>query len=139
MTTVASSARQMKLSVFMMMDGNYHLAGWRLPNSHADAGHTIAHWVEFAKTLERGKLDILFIAGSNISPPGVDHPEFMSCHTARSWLGFEPLTLLSALSTVTTRLGLAGRPRRRGTEPYTLARMFASLDHRPVAALAGIW
>jgi N-acetyl-S-(2-succino)cysteine monooxygenase len=126
MTAAASSARQIKLSVFMMMDGNYHLAGWRLPNSHADAGRNIARWVEFAQILERGKLDMLFIA-DNISPPGVDHPESMS-HTARS-LGFEPLTLLSALAMVTSRLGLAGTAATTWNEPYTLARMFASLDH----------
>ena len=33
-----SAARKIKLSVFMMMDGNYHLAGWRLPGAHADGG-----------------------------------------------------------------------------------------------------
>jgi N-acetyl-S-(2-succino)cysteine monooxygenase len=126
MTPAVSNARQMKLSVFMMMDGNYHLAGWRLPNSHADAGQNLERWIEFAQILERGKLDMLFIA-DNISPPGVDHPESMS-HTARS-IGLEPLTLLSALSAVTSRLGLAATAATTWNEPYTLARMFASLDH----------
>ena len=57
----------------MMMDGNYHLAGWRLPKSHADADCNVARWIEFAQILERGKFDMLFIA-DNVSPPGVDHP-----------------------------------------------------------------
>ena len=49
-----SAGRKIKLAVFMMMDGNYHLAGWRLPRSHADAGCNVAHWIEFAQILERG-------------------------------------------------------------------------------------
>jgi FMN-dependent oxidoreductase (nitrilotriacetate monooxygenase family) len=119
-------ARKIKLAVFMMMDGNYHLAGWRLPQSHADGGRNVARWVEFAQILERGKFDMLFIADT-VSPQGVDHPESMS-HTARS-LGFEPLTLLSALAMTTTRLGLAATATTTWNEPYNLARMFASLDH----------
>ena len=121
-----SAARKIKLAVFMMMDGNYHLAGWRLPQSHADGGRNVARWVEFAQILERGKFDMLFIADT-VSPQGVDHPESMS-HTARS-LGFEPLTLLSALAMTTTRLGLAATATTTWNEPYNLARMFASLDH----------
>lgn len=121
-----SAERKIKLAVFMMMDGNYHLAGWRLPKSHADAGRNVARWVEFAQILERGRFDMLFIADT-VSPQGVDHPESMS-HTARS-LGFEPLTLLSALAMTTTRLGLAATATTTWNEPYNLARMFASLDH----------
>jgi FMN-dependent oxidoreductase (nitrilotriacetate monooxygenase family) len=126
MTEASTKPRQIKLAVFMMMDGNYHLAGWRLPQAHADAGHNIARWVEFAQILERGKFDMLFIA-DNISPLGADHPESTS-HTARS-LGLEPITLLSALATATTRLGLAATTATTWTEPYNVARMFASLDH----------
>jgi FMN-dependent oxidoreductase (nitrilotriacetate monooxygenase family) len=122
----ARRSRQMKFAVFMMMDGNYHLAGWRLPGAHADAGQNVAHWIEFARILERGKLDMLFIA-DNISPQGVDHRESMS-KTARA-MGFEPFTLLAALSSVTSRLGLAATAATTWNEPYTVARMFASLDH----------
>lgn len=123
---MTSQRPQIKLSVFMMMDGNYHLAGWRLPGSNPDAGQNVARWIEFAQILERGKLDMLFIA-DNISPPGVDHRESMS-QTARV-MGFEPFTLLAALSGVTSRLGLAATAATTWNEPYTVARMFASLDH----------
>jgi FMN-dependent oxidoreductase (nitrilotriacetate monooxygenase family) len=122
----AAGPRQIKLAVFLMTDANYHLAGWRLPQSHADAGQNVARWIEFAQILERGKFDMLFIADT-VSPQGVDHPPSMS-QTARS-LGFEPLTLLSALAMVTSRLGLAATATTTWNEPYNLARMFASLDH----------
>jgi FMN-dependent oxidoreductase (nitrilotriacetate monooxygenase family) len=44
-------------------------------------------------------------------------------------LRLEPLTLLGALTRVTTRIGLAVTASTTYTEPYNLARMLASLDH----------
>jgi alkanesulfonate monooxygenase len=121
-----TSPRQLKFSVYMTADGNYHLGGWRLPDAYADAGQNISRWIEAARILERGKIDMLFIA-DNISPQGVDHLPSMS-RSPRS-VGFEPLTLLSALSMMTSRLGLAATSATTWNEPYTVARMFASLDH----------
>ncbi len=54
--------RQMKFAVFMSGDSNYHLAGWRLPEAYADAGMSLKRWIEFAHTMERGKLATLLIA-----------------------------------------------------------------------------
>ncbi len=42
---------------------------------------------------------------------------------------FEPTTLLSALSGVTTHVGLIGTASTTYSEPYSVARQFASLDH----------
>ncbi|TKA81684.1 hypothetical protein B0A55_01348 [Friedmanniomyces simplex] len=47
-------------------------------------------------------------------------------HTTTS---FEPFTLLSALSQVTERIGLAATASTTYDEPYHIARRFASLDH----------
>lgn len=47
-------------------------------------------------------------------------------HTTTS---FEPFTLLSALSQVTERIGLAATASTTYDEPYHVARRFASLDH----------
>jgi N-acetyl-S-(2-succino)cysteine monooxygenase len=41
---------------------------------------------------------------------------------------FEPLTILSALAAITSRLGLVATATSTYNEPYTLARQFASLD-----------
>ncbi len=117
--------RQLKFSVYMQMDGNYHQGAWRLPDAFADTGQELDRWIEIARLLERGKLDMLFIP-DNISPPGVDHLQSLS-HTARA-VGFEPLTLLSALASVTSHLGLAATAATTWNEPYIVARMFASLD-----------
>ncbi len=119
------SRRMMSLSAFMYFDGNYNLAAWRRPEAYADAGLDIQRWIDCARILERGKLDMIFVADYT-SPPGFDDVETMS-QTARS-IGFEPVTLLSALAMTTTRLGVAGTISTTWNEPYTVARMLASLD-----------
>ena len=43
--------------------------------------------------------------------------------------GFEPITLLSALSSVTTHIGLVATATTTYNEPFHVARKFASLDH----------
>ncbi|HEX7783060.1 MAG TPA: LLM class flavin-dependent oxidoreductase [Sphingobium sp.] len=116
----------MKISVFTNCDGNYHIAGWRHPSAVCDAGTNVQPWIELAKRMEDAKLDMLFIADS-ASPQGASNPNHLS-QTARGfWL--EPLTLLSALSTSTTHLGLAATVPTTWHEPYNVARNFASLDH----------
>ncbi len=42
---------------------------------------------------------------------------------------FEPFTLLSALASLTERIGLVAAAGTAGNEPYTVARKLASLDH----------
>ncbi len=117
---------QLKFAVFMSGDSNYHLAGWRLPEAYADAGMKLERWIEFARTMERGKLDMLFIADS-IGTSGADNLEATSHnpHLDR----FEPFTVLSALAAVTSRIGLAATCHTTYNEPYHVARKFASLDH----------
>ncbi len=116
----------MSLSAFLSRDGNYHLAGWRHPDADADGGINIKRWINYVKILEDAKFDMLFIA-DGISPSGTDHLESMS-HSPRG-TGFEPLTMLSALSSVSTRLGLAATVNTTWCEPYLVARMMASLDY----------
>ena len=122
----AKAERRMKLSLFLTGDGNYHMAGWRLPGSTNDGGQNIRRWVEAAQTIERGKLDMLFIADA-ASPPGTDDLETQSL-TARIDR-MDPIPILSALSMVTKNLGLAATMSTTYLEPYNLARTVASLDH----------
>jgi alkanesulfonate monooxygenase len=118
--------RQMKLSLFLTGDGNYHMAGWRLPSSNNDGGQNIQRWFEAAQTIERGKLHMLFIADA-ASPPGTDDLETLSL-TARIDR-MDPIPILSAVSVVTKNLGLAATMTTTYLEPYNLARTMASLDH----------
>ena len=116
----------MKFAVFLMADSNYHIAGWRHPDAYVDAGSNIQRWIEFAKTLERGKLDMLFVADV-IGVPGVQNAG--SLRYASTIDKFEPFTLLAALSSVTKHLGLVATSATAYNEPYNVARTLASLDH----------
>ncbi len=122
---MAAGKRQMKFAVFMSGDSNYHMAGWRHPDSYADGGLNFRHWAEFARTMERGKLDMLFIADT-IGTPGSDDREQLSFTSKID--RFEPLTVLSALSQVTQNLGLVATSATTYSAPYSVARAFASLD-----------
>ena len=121
----ARQGEQLKLSVFMIGDSNYHLGGWRHPKAVADAGANISRWLEFARLLEDAKFDMLFLA---------DAPGVIGFDDKKSLAGtpklerFEPFTLLSALSMVTTHLGLIATGTTTFTDPYNLARTVASLD-----------
>ena len=122
----ARRQRQMHITVFMYYCGNYHFAGWRVPGAYTDMAQNVSRWIDCVRTMERGKLDMLFL-GDRISPQGVDNPETLS-RTSRA-MGLEPFTLLSALAGVTSHLGLACTAATTWNQPYTVARMFASLDH----------
>ena len=73
----SEAAAQLHFAVFMEADSNYHLAGWRLPEAYADTGLNFDRWIELARTMERGKLDMLFIADSH-GLAGIDDLETLS-------------------------------------------------------------
>lgn len=120
-----SKTDKLKLAVFMMGDSNYHVGGWRHPDAAADAAVDFNRWRQFARILEDAKFDMLFLADSP-GIPGFDNKEALrgSSKSER----FEPFTLLSALATVTERLGLAATGTTTYSEPYNLARITASVD-----------
>lgn len=118
--------RQMKLSLFLTGDGNYHMAGWRLPGSVSDGGQNIQRWIETAQKIERGKLDMLFIADA-ASPPGTDDLETLSLTSRVDRM--DPIPILAAVSMMTKNIGLAATMTTTYLEPYNLARTMASLDH----------
>lgn len=121
-----TAKRQMKLSLFLTGDGNYHMAGWRLPGSTCDGGQNIQRWIDAAQTIERGKLHMLFIADA-ASPPGTDDFETQSLTSRIDRM--DPIPILSAVSMMTKHVGLASTMTTTYLEPYNLARTVASLDH----------
>lgn len=120
------AARTMNLAVFLTSCGNYHHLGWRHPEAWVDGSTNIERWVEMAGIAERAKLDMLFIA-DQIAIVGGE--ELSAIENSSKVNRFEPMTLLSALTAHTHRIGLAGTCATSYSEPYTVARMFASLDH----------
>ena len=123
--TKRSPRGYMKLGAFTHPTGN-HVAAWRHPDAQADAGTNVEHYIAFAQTAERAKFDLMFLADAVATRNGnlealSRWPQYMAY--------FEPITLLSAIASVTKRIGLVSTATTSYNEPYNIARKYASLDH----------
>jgi FMN-dependent oxidoreductase (nitrilotriacetate monooxygenase family) len=116
MTTTTD--RQLVLNAVVYPEG-HHEAAWRHPSTTPERLHDPEYFVEIARTAERGKLDAVFLADG---PALNDRTEFRPAE------GFEPLTLLAAIAARTSHVGLIATASTTYSEPYNLARQFASLD-----------
>ncbi|TPL93614.1 LLM class flavin-dependent oxidoreductase [Mesorhizobium sp. B2-3-12] len=115
---------QMKLGAFLWATG-HHIAAWRHPKAHARAGIDIDHYIQLARTAEAAKFDMIFCEdAAGLREANVD----IASQTSRS-IGFEPISLLSALAVHTNHIGLVSTASTSYNEPYGLARTFLSLDH----------
>ena len=117
--------RRLKLGAFFHPTG-HHVAAWRHDGAQIDAGTNFSHYVRLAQSAERAKFDLVFLADAVATRDGgIDAlsrwPQYMAY--------FEPLTLLSGLAAVTSRIGLVATATTSYNEPYHIARKFASLDH----------
>lgn len=114
-----STARQLRLGT-ILHGASGNMSAWRHSAAVADASINFDFVQETARIAEQGKLDFLFVAdGLYINEKSIPH--FLN--------RFEPLTVLSALASVTRHLGLVGTLSTSYSEPFTVARQFASLDH----------
>ncbi len=110
--------RQMHLGLFILGTGS-HVAGWRHPGAMTSF-QDFAQVQEIARIAERGKFDLIFMGDNLYADPGA-HPSY----TVR----LEPLTMLAALATGTTHVGLGATVSTTYNDPWSVARAFASLDH----------
>ncbi|WP_421914930.1 LLM class flavin-dependent oxidoreductase [Mesorhizobium sp.] len=121
---MTAASRQMKLGAFLWATG-HHIAAWRHPKSHVTAGIDIDHYIQLARMAEAAKFDMIFCEdAAGLREANVD----IASQTSRS-IGFEPISLLSALAVQTSRIGLVSTASTSYNEPYGLARTFLSLDH----------
>ena len=117
-------AKQLHLGAFMRPI-SIHTGAWRYPGAWPDANFNLQAYVWLIRKLEEGRFDAFFMA-DHMAVLNMPVEALKRSHTVTS---FEPLTLLSALSTVTERIGLIATASTTYNEPYHVARMFASLDH----------
>ncbi|WFR64994.1 LLM class flavin-dependent oxidoreductase [Paenibacillus amylolyticus] len=112
------SQRKLKLGANLNGVGN-SISFWRHPDIPTNASVSLEFYKKQVRIAEKGKFDLLFIAdGLFINEKS--NPHFLN--------RFEPLTLLSALAGATSRIGLVATLSTSYSEPFTVARQFASLD-----------
>ncbi|MGF9564843.1 LLM class flavin-dependent oxidoreductase [Neorhizobium sp. JUb45] len=109
-----------KITFGIMLQGaGGHMNAWRHPKSPVDASVNLDFFKTNALKAEAAGIAFAFVAdGLYINEKSIPH--FLN--------RFEPLTILSALATVTSRIGLAGTVSTSYSDPFTIARQFASLD-----------
>ncbi len=93
--------------------------GWRRKDVRLDASVSIENYIEEAKIAEAAKMDFIFIADTMHITSG-SSPHFLN--------RFEPISLLSAIASHTSNIGLIATLSTSYTEPFTAARQLASLD-----------
>ena len=108
-----------------MRPASIHPGAWRYPGAYPDANFNFQHMKHFAQKLEQGKFDVFFMA---------DHLALLNMpidalKRSATVTSFEPITLLSALASVTENIGLVATGSTTYDEPFHVARRFASLDH----------
>jgi len=115
--------RRMHLGAFFMLPGQ-HAGAWRHPATNREQLWNPDYLAELARTAERGKFDLIFVADGLTA--GYASPAFE--HGARV-TQFEPLTMFAYLAAVTEKIGFVATASTTYNEPFNLARQFASLDH----------
>ncbi|KAJ9235081.1 hypothetical protein DTO207G8_8916 [Paecilomyces variotii] len=120
----SKQSKQLHLTAFMR-PVSLHSGAWRYPGAYPDANFNLNHLKSFIQKLEKAKFDAFFMA-DHLAVLNMPVDALKRSHTVTS---FEPFTLLSALSQVTERIGLAATASTTYDEPYHIARRFTSLDH----------
>ncbi|WP_315777354.1 MULTISPECIES: LLM class flavin-dependent oxidoreductase [unclassified Bradyrhizobium] len=114
---------KLSLGAFLLFTG-HHVAAWR--SKDASDSQTLQDFVQFARLAEDAKFDAVFLADQ--VGVKIDRLNAASRKAHTGVYPFEPLTLLSALSSVTSRIGLVATVSTSYNEPFNVARQFASLD-----------
>lgn len=111
--------RQLHLNLFIQARG-HHETSWDHPEATALALTDVGYYQDLARQAEAALFDSVFFADSLVLSGD-------AARSGRLWL--EPITLLAALAVSTERIGLIATGSCTYTEPYNLARQFASIDH----------
>ena len=114
-----ATARKIKLGLILHGVGRTW-NDWRHPDKDVNASTSFPYYKRQAQLAEKGKFDFLFVADS-LSITEKSSPHYLN--------RIEPITILSALAAATSHIGLVGTLTVSYSEPFNVARQFASLDH----------
>ena len=121
---MSTTKPQLRLGAFLPGAGQ-HIAAWRHPDANANGPLNFEHYKHLAQTAERGLFDAFFLADGLAANFG----GLVGAGGSAKVTDFEPVTLFSALSQVTTHIGFIATASTTYEEPYSLARKYGSLDH----------
>lgn len=111
--------RQIKLAAYLIGSG-MHVASWRHRDANPEASIDVKALQTLVQIAEKGKFDLAFVADS-LAINHESHPQILN--------RFDPIVLITALATATKKIGIGATASTTYSEPYVLARQFASVDH----------
>jgi N-acetyl-S-(2-succino)cysteine monooxygenase len=114
------STRPLHFNAFIWPNG-YHESAWRVVGDDVRGVLGLPYYAGIAQTAERGLMDSVFLADN------MAIAEYRVTHLPQTQ--FDPVSVLSALAAVTSRIGLIGTGSTTYSNPWDLARRFATLDH----------
>jgi FMN-dependent oxidoreductase (nitrilotriacetate monooxygenase family) len=119
---MASERRHVKLG-FSIWASGHHPAGWRLPEASAHGTFDSEFVRDTVRASERGKLDFYFIGDRVVGLPSSQY------EAPNEVLRPEALTLAAFVAAATTHIGIVTTVNTTYSDPYTVARAIAELDH----------
>jgi N-acetyl-S-(2-succino)cysteine monooxygenase len=114
------SARPLHFNAFIWPNG-YHESAWRVVDDDVRGVLGLPYYAGIGRIAERGLMDSIFLADN------IAIAEYRATHLPQTQ--FDPISVLSALAAVTSRIGLIGTGSTTYSKPWELARRFATLDH----------
>ena len=123
-------SKQIRLNAFAMNAVGHLSPGlWRHPRDQARRYTDIHYWIELAQTLERGKIDGLFLADVlGVYDVYQGGPQQALRNAAQVPVN-DPLLLVPAMAAATRHLGFGVTASVSFEHPYPFARRMSTLDH----------
>jgi len=116
----------MRIGLSMRYTG-YHMAAWRHPDVPADGAINFQYFLDTARKAEAARLDMIFFA-DGVGVRASDSPKGSLVRDSKN-AELEPLTLLAAIGSHTSHIGLVATASTTYNEPFHIARKYASIDH----------
>jgi FMN-dependent oxidoreductase (nitrilotriacetate monooxygenase family) len=114
------NVRPLHFNAFIWPNG-YHESAWRVVDDDVRGVLGLSYYTGIGQIAERGLMDSIFLADN------IAIAEYRATHLPQTQ--FDPISVLSALAAVTSRIGLIGTGSTTYSKPWELARRFATLDH----------
>src|SRR3984957_16495825 len=127
---LSTMKKEIRLNAFAMNCVAHQSPGlWTHPRDRTAEYNRLPYWLDLAKTLERGRLDGLFLADV-VGAYDVfgDSPDAALTHATQTPSN-EPLLLIPAMAAVTKHLGFGVTSNLSYEPPYPFARRMSTLDH----------
>lgn len=123
-------AREIRLNAFAMNCVGHMSPGlWTHPRDRSSNYNRLDHWLDLARTLERGRFDGLFLADVlGVYDVHGGTAEAALRHATQVPVN-DPLLLVPAMAAVTTHLGFGVTSTLSYEPPFPFARRMSTLDH----------